>query len=317
MRVLFTGASSFTGAWFVQALAQAGHSVTTTMTRCDADAYSSDHLRRQRVDLVTGYAERVVWDTAFGDERFLDLARSGFDLIAHHGANVTDYKNPDFDVVGALGSNTHNLRAVLGAFADAGGGRVLLTGSVFEGDEGAGDGGLPHFSAYGLSKALTAQVFRHACHEKGLHLGKLVIPNPFGPLEEPRFTAYLMKTWFAGKAAGVNTPDYIRDNIHIDLLAGCYAAFAASLPDTPGFTKMAPSGYIESQGAFATRLSAEMRKRLDLACELNLATQTDFAEPMIRINTEPATGIVPGWSQQDAWDGFAEYYKAKLAGVNA
>ncbi len=317
MRVLFTGASSFTGAWFVKALADAGCSVTATMTRASIDAYADDALRRQRVDLVANHADTLVWDTAFGDDRFLELASGGFDLLAHHGANVTDYKNPAFDVVGALRSNTQNLRAVLEAFAASGGKRVLLTGSVFEGGEGAGDADLPHFSAYGLSKALTAQVFRHACHEKNLHLGKLVIPNPFGPLEEPRFTAYLMKTWFAGKAAGVNTPDYTRDNIHIDLLARCYAAFAASLPDTPGFTRMNPSGYIESQGAFAQRLAAEMRARLDLPCELNLAAQTDFAEPMIRVNTHPATRIAPGWSQRAAWDAFAEHYKARLAGVSA
>ena len=40
-----------------------------------------------------------------------------------------------------------------------------------------------------------------------------MIPNPFGPYEEPRFMAYLMKTWLKGEVARVQTPRYVRDNI--------------------------------------------------------------------------------------------------------
>ena len=46
--------------------------------------------------------------------------------------------------------------AVLESLKSAGCSRVLLTGSVFEGGEGAGSQGLPDLSPYGLSKALTA-----------------------------------------------------------------------------------------------------------------------------------------------------------------
>ena len=92
---------------------------------------------------------------------------------------------------------------------------MLLSGSVFEGGEGAGSQGLPDFSPYGLSKALTARMFAYYCQRAGVGLGKFVIPNPFGPLEEPRFTAYLMKTWLAGATAVCSSPAYVRDNIHV------------------------------------------------------------------------------------------------------
>ena len=78
------------------------------------------------------------------------------------------------------------------------------------------------FSAYGLSKALTAQVFRYYCGRAGLSLGKFVIPNPFGPYEEPRFTAYLMKNWLTGGTPSCSSPAYVRDNIHVSLLAKAY-----------------------------------------------------------------------------------------------
>ena len=88
-------------------------------------------------------------------------------------------------------------------------------------------------------------------------LGKFVIPNPFGPYEEQRFTHYLMKNWFAKTTAVVNTPSYIRDNIHVSLLARIYAHFAATLPD--GVSRANPTGYVESQGAFTQRVANEMR----------------------------------------------------------
>ena len=174
---------------------------------------------------------RPVYGCSFGDERFLALiAEGGWDLLCHHAADVTNYKSPDFDAIAALGNNTHNLPGVLEALKAAGCRRLLLSGSVFEGGEGAGSQGLPDFSPYGLSKALTAQVFRYYCARAGIGLGKFVIPNPFGPYEEPRFTAYLIKNWLAGATPNCSSPAYVRDNIHVSLLAKAYARFAAGGP---------------------------------------------------------------------------------------
>ena len=305
MRVLFTGASSFTGTWFVRELAAAGHEVTAVFTR-GADEYP-DEVRSERVALVS-QACRAVHGVRFGDERFLELAGGGgWDLLAHHAADVTDYKSPDFDVVGALGQNTHNLSAVLDALRAGGCRRVLLTGSVFEGGEGAGSQGLPDFSPYGLSKALTARVVRYHCERAGLGLGKLVIPNPFGPHEEPRFTAYLMRSWLGGKTPGCSNPAYVRDNIHVSLLAKVYARFAADLPES-GFVRLNPCGYVESQGAFTLRLAEQMRPRLGLDCPLELAVQTEFPEPRVRINTDVPDAAALGWSEAQAWDGMARWY---------
>lgn len=305
MRILFTGASSFTGAWFVRELAAAGHQVTAVFTR-GQDEYP-DALRRERVALVSRSC-RPVYGLRFGDERFLELCgEGGWDVLAHHAADVSDYKSPAFDVVGALGRNTHSLAGVLEALRAGGCRRVLLTGSVFEGGEGAGSDGLPDFSPYGLSKALTAQVFRFYCARAGLGLGKLVIPNPFGPHEEPRFTAYLMRCWLSGKSASCANPAYVRDNIHVSLLSKVYARFAADLPEK-GFVRLNPSGYVESQGAFTARVAAEMRSRLGRECALELAVQTAFPEPRVRINTDVPDLAGLGWSEAQAWDGMARWY---------
>lgn len=308
MRVLLTGASSFTGMWFAQTLAEAGAEVVATFTRESAEAYADDPLRRQRVEKACEVAEPA-FSTRFGDDRFLGLVeQEPFDVLCCHGADVTDYKSPEFDYANALAKNTHGLREVFARIGE--GGRVVLTGSVFEGGEGAGSAGLPHFSSYGLSKALTSEAFRFFADRCGVKLGKFVIPNPFGSYEEPRFTSYLIRTWRAGDAASVNTPDYLRDNIHVSLLAQAYAGFVSSMTgNCPGYRHYAPSGYAESQGAFAERFAAAMRPRLGLECQLDLGKQTDFSEPMMRINTDDARRFARDWDEEAAWDSLAHFYR--------
>lgn len=306
MRILFTGASSFTGYWFVKELAAAGHEVVATFRKPAAE-YTDVRARR-----VAGLEKacRPSYGAAFGSVEFLDLVRTGkFDLLCHHAADVTNYKSPDFDAVAALGTNASNLAAVLAALKQSGSRGVLLTGSVFENDEGAGSEGLPAFSPYGLSKALTFQTFRYHCRAAGLPLGKFVIPNPFGPLEEPKFTAFLVKNWYARKTPAVSTPAYVRDNIHVSLLAKAYAQFAQRIYDAPHPMKLNPSGYVESQGAFALRFAREMQPRLGIPCNVELQNQTQFAEPRVRINTDLLDAGALGWSESRAWDELAEYYR--------
>ncbi len=74
---------------------------------------------------------------------------------------MTNYKSPDFDVTAAVENNTHRLPVVLDLLMDKGCRKIVLTGSVFENDEGAGSADLRAFSPYALSKAFTWQLFRY------------------------------------------------------------------------------------------------------------------------------------------------------------
>ena len=118
-----------------------------------------------------------------------------------------------------------------------------------------------------------------------------------------------MKNWFAGATPAVSTPMYVRDNIHVSLLAKVYADFVQSVSATAGFRKINPSGYVESQGSFALRFAREMQLRLRLACELEMKTQTDFSEPRTRINTDVPDTAALKWDEKAAWDAIADYYR--------
>ncbi len=311
MRILLTGASSFTGYWFASELAKAGHDVVATF---QGKAESYEGVRQARLGAVADLCT-TVYECSFGTKRFIDLVRSesAWDALCHHAANVHNYRSPDFDINAALAGNTHNMREVLEDMAQRGCKRVIHTGSVFEKGEGAGSADLPSFSPYAVSKSLSAEIINYYAGEYGLHSGKFVIPNPFGPYEEPRFTHYLMQTWARGEVASVNTPAYVRDNIHVSLLAGAYVDFVQNTPATAGTSRTNPSGYIESQGQFAERCAQIMRSKTGFDCGLQLKQQTTFDEPLIRINTEPASTRVSSWSESNAWDQMADYYASMFS----
>lgn len=305
MKVLLTGASSFTGYWFARELAAAGHHVVAPSKSARQD-YSG--IRGERVTQLATSVE-IVWSAPFGETKFMDLLDNPVDLFCHHAARVAGYRSPDFDVGAALAENTRNLPQVLQTLQHSGLQGVVLTGSVFEAGEGAGEPPLRAFSPYGVSKAITAAVMSYWCAVLKLPLGKFVIPNPFGPFEEPRFLSSLINTWRKGNVAEVRTPRYIRDNIHVDLLAKVYRGFAEATVNGPTFARVNPSGYVESQGAFAQRFAREVGPRLGLNASVKLLEQTDFSEPMMRVNTEPVDGVVFGWNEVQAWDQIAAFYR--------
>ena len=90
MKILFTGASSFTGYWFVRELAAAGHEITATFRKPAAE-YTD--IRGKRLQQLNGGC-RGVHGVSFGSPEFLESINSGgFDLLCHHAADVTNYKS--------------------------------------------------------------------------------------------------------------------------------------------------------------------------------------------------------------------------------
>src|SRR5579862_7645262 len=82
MRILFTGASSFTGSWFARELCAGGHHVAATFRGLAADDYAGG--RGARVKGLLGHIEPI-WGVEFGDDRFIDAAGTDdFDLLLHH-----------------------------------------------------------------------------------------------------------------------------------------------------------------------------------------------------------------------------------------
>jgi len=307
MKIFITGASSFTGYWIAGSLAERGHHVVANFSNA-ADEYSD--VRRMRLDGLRSVVD-CRFEVSFSSDSFGALvAAEKPDILCLHGAEVTNYRSWNFDPIEAARRNTYGIRNLFETLADCGG-SAIATGSVFEPFEGVGDPDCRAFNPYGLSKHLSFEVFRIEDERAGVALSKFVIPNPFGILEDPRFTNYLVSEWAKGSVPKVSTPDYVRDNIHVDLLAQCYAALVDLTVEGRG-VRMRPSGYIESQGQFATRFAAAMGQAWGRELSVEFANQTEFPEPRIRVNDMPGTVLAPNWREAPSWRAIADYYADRI-----
>ena len=304
VRILFTGASSFTGLWFVQALAGAGHEVTCALRSTGYE----EPLRAARMARVRACAQ-LIPGVPFGSDALLDLIaeRGPFDVLCHHGTEAAGHKRTDFDVAGAVAANTFRADRVLEALRKTGGRRLVLTGSAFEEGEGRGEAPLRAFSPYGLSKTLTARAFAEAAGKAELDFVKFVIPNPFGPYEAQTFQRFVMTDWRDGRAPHISHPFYERDNVPADLLA---LAYAAAVDGGLG-GHVSPSFHAGPVGDFFQRIAREIRPRTGWTCEATLADSQPFDEPRTRVNLQPLEPKALGWSEDAFWDAYADYYASR------
>jgi nucleoside-diphosphate-sugar epimerase len=297
--VLLTGASSFTGLWFAEALAHEGWRVVAPLRRAKGD-YAG--LRAERVERLALSAERV-FETPVESAAFRDLISAARPaLFAHHAADIPGYRSPDYDVQAGVGRNLAGMPEAIAAFAAAGGRGLLATGTYFESGEGGGEEAA---SPYGLSKALTNAALREFAQAAGLGFGKFVIPAPFGPWEEGRLVWSLFQAWTESRPAEIRTPDYVRDHVPVPYLAMAYAAAAERLLETGGDLAFRPSGYVERIGDFASRVAQHVRMQTDMVCEIIEHAQTAFPEPLRRANSEPCLDEHP----QAFWDLYIDYYE--------
>jgi UDP-glucose 4-epimerase len=307
MRALLTGVSSFTGCWFASALAEAGWDVLCTC-RQRLDAYAGMDVRRLAQARHAGC--ELVGETAFGDARFLDLvARQRFDLLCHHGVEVGDFRRDGFDPIGVLSAATLHADRVLQLLARGGARAVIVTGSMFEPEEGGSSDHSPAVNAYGVAKRLIWEELRHGARRHGLVAARFVVPHPFGPLDKPGLVDHLLRAWRAGQAASIDHPHLVRDFIHVDFLSAVYAAFCGELLRGRAARSLAPSGCVGTILAQARRLSAEMAPRLGVVCRVEPRTPPRASnEPLLRINTDPMPALAANWPFARSWDRLAEFY---------
>lgn len=336
MKIIFTGAGSFTGYWIIKKLVEDGHTVYPLFE--EASGVSSG-ARGERIKRLSEITECFFGINYSKSEFFEFLSRlEGADAFCQHFFDTKDYKSPDYDMMSALRNSVGDVNRLFQELKRLGCVNFMLTGSSFEENEGASyplnpssnasnpsiasnlpagtaplapqvpETMLPAFSPYGLSKTLAAEAFSYYSGLYGLKFSKFVIPNPFGPLEEYKFTSWLAAAWLKGETPSIKAPDYVRDNIPADLLALAYSGLVSRISAGEEIKKINPSGYAESNAEFVKRMSKELSARLGIKCAFKLEKQSDFSEPLVRYNTDKMFEAFPGYPEKKFWDELAAYY---------
>ncbi|GAB4031162.1 MAG: SDR family oxidoreductase [Elusimicrobiota bacterium] len=306
MKIIFTGSGSFTGYWIIKKLVEDGHEVYSLL---EEQENLSSGIRGERIKKLAGTV-KCFFNTPYSKPEFFNFLSEidKVDFFCHHFFDTKDYKSPDYNIISALSNSVGDIKALFTNLKRIGCRYFILTGSSFEPNEGVEGYGSPAFSPYGLSKSLAFQIFSYYSKINGIKFSKFVIPNPFGPLEEYKFTSYLADTWLKGGVPVIKTPDYVRDNIPVDLLSIAYSQMVSDLASGKELTRFSPSGYVENNLAFVGRMSKELSSRLGIKCKFVAEKHTDFSEPLSRYNADNMFVKFPNYSESSFWDKLALYY---------
>ena len=92
---------------------------------------------------------------------------------------------------------------------------------------------------------------------------------------------YLIKNWLNNKNAKISHPNYIRDNIHIDLLSKMYKKIVLSKSNKINYF---PSGICSTNKLFIEALRNKFEKFFNKKVEVAYENKAIYNQPMCRIN---------------------------------
>jgi UDP-glucose 4-epimerase len=300
VRLLLTGASSLTGAWMAAACHAAGIEVHAAL-REEPERYTG--MRARRVAML-GTSARLHSGITAGSGALATLIDTVEpDVVAYHAHPMDGFRTAEYDYLGAAAVMTGGLDTEMRALAGCGA-AVVYTGTVYEPGPVAGPGRRPAVSRYGISKRIVFESLRLAGAQATVPVHAFVVPNPFGPLEEGRFGNSLAAQWARSEIPVVRTPNYIRDNIPVAELAERFARFIGAGPDRAAVLE--PSGYVESQGSFATRLAREVGERLGRTLPIDTLRDAPHPEPLVVTGDGmPSASLLE--NEHRYWDDYASF----------
>ncbi|HTN26032.1 MAG TPA: NAD(P)-dependent oxidoreductase [Solirubrobacteraceae bacterium] len=294
-RVLVTGATGFVGRRALPALVRRGyevHAVARGPAPADAPAETVWHA----ADLLDAAARR-------------SLVRT---VAASHLLHLAWYAEP-----GAFWDARENAAWVaatvdlVDAFAAAGGGRAVLAGTCAEYDWDAPqplreDAALAPATYYGVCKDATRQVAAGLAERAGIAFAWGRIFFLYGPREdERRLVASVARALVGGERAPVSAGTQLRDFLHVDDVAGAFAALVDS--DVAGAVNIA-SGEPVTVRSIAEQLAAAAGRPELL--DVGAVAQRDgdpvqIAADVTRLRDEvgfaPAFSLRAGLEQTVAW----------------
>ncbi len=279
MKLLFLGASSFTGYHFVKKISETKkYKIYCTLTKnlCEYDA-----IRLRRIKLLSKHKNIIFIDkTKFGDKKFINLlSKKKFDFICLHHASTKNYNDDSkFNLNKSLKKNTSNINSVFSKINSET--TIIISNTIFQ--------KIPSkkykaVNKYGISKSIAYDKIKNYCKKYNLKFKSIFITNPWGILEEKKLNYYLINSWINGEEAIVKFPNYIRDNIFIDKLTKQYIKLLYSKSKKIDYF---PSGYCCTNEEFIKALKKKFEKFFKTNADVKFIYNLKHSQPKIRINSK-------------------------------
>lgn len=285
-KILVTGATSFSGAWLIRELLKTNNEVVG-FTR---NRTKHNEAQKKRIDWIL--EEFPNFNLISSDTENLNQE---FDVICLHGSATFDYRSPKFDLNEAVRqTNEINSRIINNNRSSF----VFQTGSYWEEEEGLGTMPLRSFNKYSDSKKIIYDLLVEKVGYNRIH--KYVIPNIYGPMEPSKFTQILIDAWAKYEVPIVNTPNYIRDFVPIDLLSKHYAKIINNYQNLKN-EKSYPSKYVMSVGNFAQKYATAVGTVMGETLQVREEKQKEFSEPRMRVNVDYCEDLVIDWEEENSW----------------
>ncbi|MEQ8195498.1 MAG: NAD(P)-dependent oxidoreductase [Rhodospirillales bacterium] len=228
---VITGTTSFIGAHLVRAFAEAGYTVTATLTG-PRDSYSG--LRARRLATLPDSASFATLDIREGDAVAKLIERLRPDIWVHQAGYTTRYGLPDYDLAAGFAINVEPLWALFRHCAKTGTG-VIVTGSaseygIAESPNREEDICLPE-TPYALCKLTETLAARQLSLRYGVPTRVARIFNPIGALDDPnKVLALVAESLINNHPIDLSPCTQLRDFLAIEDLCTGYLALARDLP---------------------------------------------------------------------------------------
>ena len=281
-KIIFTGASSFTGYHFIRELNEKNIKVNILFSFKRENIKYFNYNKIIRIKYLMSN-NNCFYDCTYGNKKFIKilLGFKNIDYFCHHFAYTKDYNNNKFDFFKSIKINTNNCEEIISILKKKNLKKYIYTGSYFEPKlEKKMD---TKIGLYGISKKISGDILKIFSDKINLKFIKFIIPNPFGELEdENRLPTIITNTWKKGDCFEIRFPMYIRDYIPVSILRKLYFNFIFSSKRENTFN---PSFAIISNLKFISSLSIQIKKKTGLECKFISKKGLNYSEPLIIKNS--------------------------------
>lgn len=286
--VYVSGATSFTGAWIAKNFSNQGFSVYSSGSD---QVQGYDEIRQKRYSLLKSFVKSHF---ALSDSSDLEnsILNSKPEVFVFHHHYMKNYRSSDYEFDKAVEFGKSQADIIIRSLKSVNAKGIIYTGSYFEaGERGSQLNNV--VTPYAASKTEVYNYLKSQCELHGLMLGKVVIPNPIGPLENlDRLIPTVVRKTLCKEKVSIPNPNLIANNIDVRKLADNYVSVA--LQSNFDKVEARPDGWMISTGALLQTCVVGLISQLT-----SDAPQIDFGTPLLE-ELAADHGLVA--EMQDFWN---------------